>query len=64
MKARIAALLSRKFLLAVLSLLALTLLCAFGKIAGSEFITGLIATLGIVSTANVWQKVAAPEAKP
>lgn len=50
---------SRKFLLAVLALACLAALCAFDKIDGGQFITGLIATVGAYLTANVAQKAAA-----
>lgn len=52
-------LISRKFILAVLALLALSVLCWFGRIDGGLFITGLIATVGAYLTANVAQKVKA-----
>lgn len=52
-------LLSRKFILAVLALLSLDVLLWFGKIDGSLYITGLIATVGAYLTANVTQKVQA-----
>lgn len=48
----------RKFIVAVLALLCLTVLCAFGKITGSEFITGMLGTVGSFIMLNVTQKIA------
>ena len=56
-------LLSRKFILAVLSLLATSALCWFGKIADGVFATVIVATVGAYLTANVAQKVKV-DAKP
>lgn len=47
---------SRKFILALLALIALAALCWFRLIDGSQFITGLVATVGAYMTANVSQK--------
>jgi hypothetical protein len=49
-------LLSRKFILAVLSLLAVSVLCWFGKIEAGVFATVVVATVGAYLTANVAQK--------
>jgi hypothetical protein len=43
---------SRKFSVAILSLLSLDILVWFGKIDSSLYITGLIATVGAYITAN------------
>ena len=48
---------SRKFLLAVGSLVALSVLCWFRRIDGSLYVTGLLGTVGAYMTANVTQKV-------
>lgn len=48
----------RKFIVAVLALLCLTALCAFGKLTGSEFITGMLGTVGSFIMLNVTQKIA------
>lgn len=48
----------RKFAVAVLALLCLTLLCAFGKLTGSEFVTGMLGTVGAFIMLNVTQKLA------
>lgn len=48
----------RKFTVAVLALLCLTALCAFGKLTGSEFITGMLGTVGSFIMLNVTQKIA------
>lgn len=50
---------SRKFLLACAALVSLDVLLWFGKIDGSLYITGLLATVGAYLTANVAQKVQA-----
>jgi hypothetical protein len=50
-------LLSRKFILAVLSLLALFVLCWFKRIDATVFNFGLLGTVGGYLTANVAQKV-------
>jgi hypothetical protein len=47
---------SRKFVLAAGALIALTVLCWFGKIDGGQFVTGLLGTVGAYVTANVMQK--------
>lgn len=47
----------RKFTVAVLALLCLTVLCAFGQLSGGEFITGLIGTVGTFISLNVMQKI-------
>ena len=47
----------RKFIVAVLALLCLTVLCAFGKLTGSEFITGMLGTVGTFISLNVMQKI-------
>jgi hypothetical protein len=52
-------LLSRKFILAVLSLLSITVLCWFGKIDAGVFATCLVATVGSYLAANVTQKAVA-----
>jgi hypothetical protein len=49
-------LLSRKFLLAAASLVSLSVLTWFGKIADGVYATGLVATVGAYLTANVAQK--------
>lgn len=49
---------SRKFIVALLSLAALSVLCWFGKIDGAQFITGLAWTVGAYMTANWAQKKA------
>ena len=48
----------RKSIVAVLALLCLTALCAFGKLTGSEFITGMLGTVGSFIMLNVTQKIA------
>lgn len=48
----------RKFTVAILALLCLTVLCAFGKLTGSEFITGMLGTVGSFIMLNVTQKIA------
>lgn len=58
MDATLARLSSRKFLLAVLSLLASTGLCWFGHIADGVYSAVVIATVGAYLTANVVQKKA------
>lgn len=45
-------LISRKFTLAVLALLALSILCGFEKITGDQFINGLTVTVGAFMLAN------------
>lgn len=47
----------RKFTVAVLALLCLTVLCAVGKLTGSEFITGMLGTVGSFILLNVTQKI-------
>ena len=47
---------SRKFILALLSLLSLSVLVWFGKIDAGVYATGLVATVGAYLTANVVQK--------
>lgn len=47
----------RKFTVAVLALLCLTVLCALGRLTGGEFITGLIGTVGTFISLNVMQKI-------
>ena len=59
MKARLEALVSRKFLLAVLSLLSVSVLVWFGKIDAGVFATCVVATVGAYLAANVAQKVKA-----
>lgn len=46
----------RKFTVAILALLCLTALCAFGRLTGSEFITGMLGTVGSFIMLNVMQK--------
>ncbi len=46
----------RKFIVAVLALLCLTVLCAFGRLTGVEFVSGLAVTVGSYITLNVMQK--------
>lgn len=48
---------SRKFILAVLSLMASTGLCWFGHIADGVYSAVVIATVGVYITGNVIQKV-------
>lgn len=48
----------RKFTVAVLALLCLTVLCAFGRLTGIEFVYGLSVTVGSYITLNVMQKKA------
>lgn len=48
---------SRKYRLALLSLLSATLLCAFGKIDAGVYSAVIISTVGAYLTANVVQKV-------
>lgn len=48
----------RKFTVAILALLCLTVLCSFGKLTGSEFITGMLGTVGSFIMLNVTQKIA------
>lgn len=57
---------SRKFILALLSLLSATLLCAFDKIADGVYSVVVIATVGAYLAANVTQKATAktPEKTP
>lgn len=57
---------SRKFILALLSLLSATLLCAFDKIADGVYSAVVIATVGAYLAANVTQKATAkpPEKTP
>ncbi len=50
---------SRKYRLALLSLLSATALCAFGKIDGGVYSTVVIATVGAYMAANVVQKATA-----
>lgn len=50
---------SRKFILALLSLLSATALCACGKIDGGVYSAVVIATVGAYMTANVAQKATA-----
>ncbi len=57
MDAVLARLSSRKFILAVLSLLASTGLCWFGHIADGVYATVLTATVGAYIAGNVLQKV-------
>jgi hypothetical protein len=47
---------SRKFILAVLSLLSASVLVWFGKIDGGVFATVMVATVGAYLAANVSQK--------
>ncbi len=47
---------SRKFILATLSLLSVSVLCWFGKIEAGVFATVVVATVGAYLTANVAQK--------
>jgi hypothetical protein len=49
-------LMSRKFILAFLSMLAVSVLCWFGKIEAGVFATVVVATVGAYLTANVAQK--------
>ncbi len=46
----------RKFTVAVLALLCLTVLCAFGRLTGVEFVSGLSVTVGVFLSLNVMQK--------
>ena len=57
MDAVLARLSSRKFILAVLSLLASTGLCWFGHIADGVYATVVTATVGAYIAGNVLQKV-------
>jgi hypothetical protein len=57
MDATLARLSSRKFILAVLSLLTSTGLCWFGHIADGVYATVLTATVGAYMASNVIQKV-------
>jgi hypothetical protein len=50
---------SRKFIIAVLSLVSLSVLCLLAKIDGGEYITGLLGTVGAYLAANVTQKAVA-----
>jgi hypothetical protein len=50
---------SRKFILAVLSLLSASALVWFDKIDGGVFATVMVATVGAYLTANVTQKAVA-----
>ncbi len=50
-------LLSRKFIAAIVSLVSLTVLCWFDKIADGVYATGLVSTMGAYLTANVTQKL-------
>ena len=50
---------SRKFILALLTLLSATLLCYFGHIADGVYSAVVIATIGAYMTANVAQKATA-----
>ena len=50
---------SRKFILAVLALISISVLCWFGKIGDGVFATGLVATVGAYLAANVAQKAQA-----
>lgn len=47
----------RKFIVAVLALLSLTVLCAFGRLTGVEFVSGLAVTVGTFISLNVMQKI-------
>jgi hypothetical protein len=47
---------SRKFIIAVLSLLSVSVLCWFGKIDAGVFATVAVATVGAYLAANVAQK--------
>lgn len=47
---------SRKFIVTVYFGSAVFLLCAFGKLSGSELVTAIIALAGVYSGANVMQK--------
>ena len=46
----------RKFTVAILALLCLTALCAFGRLTGVEFVSGPAVTVGSFITLNVMQK--------
>ena len=52
-------LMSRKFILALLSLLSASVLCYFGHIADGVYSAVVIATVGAYMTANVTQKATA-----
>lgn len=52
---------SRKFILALLSLLSATALCAFSKIDGGVYSAVVIATVGAYMAANVTQKATAKQ---
>ena len=49
----------RKFIVTVLAQVCITVLCAFGKLTGGEFVAGMIATSGAFITLNVVQKAMA-----
>jgi hypothetical protein len=55
---------SRKFILALLSLLSASLLCVTGHIADGVYSTVVIATVGAYMTANVAQKATAKPLEP
>jgi len=47
---------SRKFILALLSLISCSILCWYGRIAEGVFATVVVATVGAYLTSNVLQK--------
>jgi len=55
---------SRKFILALLSLLSASLLCVAGHIADGVYSAVVIATVGAYMTANVAQKATAKSLEP
>ena len=55
---------SRKFILALLSLLSASLLCVTGHVADGVYSAVVIATVGVYMTANVAQKAAAKSLEP
>lgn len=55
---------SRKFILALLSLLSASILCVTGHIANGVYSAVVIATVGAYMTANVAQKATAKPLEP
>lgn len=55
---------SRKFILAMCSLVSATILCATGHIADGVYSTVVIATVGAYLAANVTQKATAKPLEP
>jgi hypothetical protein len=55
---------SRKFILALLSLLSASILCVTGHIADGVYSAVVIATVGAYMTANVAQKATAKPLEP